>query len=248
MSLLGDELENNLFKVDISYSELEISKKEVALSLGYINGTPPSYFSDIIDEVLNESERRCEIKAGYKLTDIRYDRNQKKGILIGDTFFNTDKIVTVQLKKSEKAVLFIDTIGPMMEDWSRELIEKGDPVYGFIVDTAASVIVESVTDFLHDYIGREMQKKGWKITNRYSPGYCNWPVAEQQKLFSKFPRNFCGITLTESSMMLPKKSISGIIGTGSKVEMKEYLCDKCGMKDCTYMAKRQKTPETVKVK
>ncbi|MCK7538940.1 MAG: hypothetical protein MZV63_52410 [Marinilabiliales bacterium] len=47
------------------------------------------------------------------------------------------------------------------------------------------------------------------ITNRFSPGYCGWDVAEQHKLFSFFKDNFCGITLTESALMNPVKSVSG---------------------------------------
>ncbi|MHB8579979.1 MAG: vitamin B12 dependent-methionine synthase activation domain-containing protein [Ignavibacteriaceae bacterium] len=83
-----------------------------------------------------------------------------------------------------------------------------------------------------------MLKRGMKITNRYSPGYCNWNVSEQHLFFSLLPQNFCGITLTESSLMLPVKSISGIIGIGSNVKYSKYFCDKCGVKDCTYRTYR----------
>jgi hypothetical protein len=40
--------------------------------------------------------------------------------------------------------------------------------------------------------------------------------------------------------MMPIKSISGIIGVGREVKYREYLCDTCGVKDCTYRSKRIK--------
>jgi cobalamin-dependent methionine synthase I len=125
-----------------------------------------------------------------------------------------------------------------MENWAKELLLSGEPLLSYVVNTVASIVVEKAVDFLHDHIREQMKERGLKITNRYSPGYCNWPVSEQQFLFSLLPENFCGITLTESSLMLPIKSISGIIGIGSLVKMKEYICDKCGIKECTYRAKR----------
>lgn len=238
MNVSQTEISKDLFEVHIDFSDLEVDKKEVALTLGYVNGTIPSYFGDMIDSIFIEAEKLCMIRAGYKLFDFKYNTAQKGGVFVDGTFFKTDKIVSGQLKKSEKAVLFMNTIGSSLENRTKELIVNGDSTYGFIVDTTASIIAESVTNRLHDHIENEMQKHGWNITNRYSPGYCNWSVAEQQKLFSKFPKDFCGITLTDTSMMIPKKSVSGIIGVGPLVKRRNYICDKCDVKDCTYRSKR----------
>ncbi|MCK5694244.1 MAG: methionine synthase, partial [Bacteroidales bacterium] len=75
---------------------------------------------------------------------------------------------------------------------------------------------------------------GLHITNRYSPGYCSWNVEEQQKLFSLFPKGTCGISLSESSLMSPVKSISGIIGIGAEVKYREYTCEICPMLNCQF--------------
>jgi hypothetical protein len=78
-----------------------------------------------------------------------------------------------------------------------------------------------------------------KITNRYSPGYCDWNVGEQHKLFSFFPDNYCGIRLTPSALMDPVKSVSGIIGIGENVKRNDYTCRVCDMKDCIYRRSRE---------
>ena len=108
----------------------------------------------------------------------------------------------------------------------------GDMLRGYIVDSIGSETVEQVADWLERKLEEKSQLHGWKITNRYSPGYCGWSVAEQHKLFSFLPEKFCGITLTESALMLPIKSLSGIIGLGPLVKREEYQCSICDMKDC----------------
>jgi hypothetical protein len=52
-------------------------------------------------------------------------------------------------------------------------------------------------------------------------------VSDQHDLFSLLPEDFCGIRLTESAMMVPVKSVSGIIGIGPGVERVDYQCKNC---------------------
>jgi len=240
-SLKQIEVQKELFEVVINFSDLAIESKEVELTLGYMENKIPKHFSMLIDEIISELPKRCSIKTGYRILQLKKPPGKNDGLFIGDTFFKMDKIVTGQIKKLEKAALFVCTIGSGMENWSKQLLIDGDAAMAYLVDSIASLTVESVTNLLHDFIENEMMKNGLKITNRYSPGYCNWSVSEQHLLFSLLPQNFCGITLTDSALMLPIKSVSGVIGIGPKVKKKEYLCDTCGVKDCTYRATRRNT-------
>ena len=135
-----------------------------------------------------------------------------------------------------------------MEIWAKQMLRIGDPVMSYFIDNIASVTTEHITDLLHDRIGQKMTEQGLKITNRYSPGYCNWSVSEQHLLFSLLPQNFCGVTLTDSALMLPIKSVSGVVGIGESVEWKDYICDRCGMKDCTHRANRMWSSKASKVR
>ena len=109
---------------------------------------------------------------------------------------------------------------------------------GYVVDVVGSEIVEKAMDKIQENLASDMQTLGLGITNRYSPGYCDWQVSEQQKLFTFFPENYCGIRLSKTSLMYPIKSVSGLIGIGKNAERKGYSCDFCRMKDCLYRKKR----------
>lgn len=232
------EIEKNVFEVAVEFGDLSFDRTEIELSLGYQDGEVPVHFSGMIDEAVEQLAKRCEIRAGYGVFDAERPDGRVDGLVVGGTFFKLDKIVTGQIRKSTQAALFVATIGPAMEEWSRRLLKGDDPALGYIADVAASAAAESVTNTLHDHIQNKMQSLGLNITNRYSPGYCNWSVAEQQMLFSLLPSNFCGVTLSESSLMHPIKSVSGVIGIGPDVKWRDYICDRCGVKDCTYRATR----------
>ena len=87
---------------------------------------------------------------------------------------------------------------------------------------------------MQDELEAVMKEAGFSITNRYSPGSCGWPVSDQQLLFSLFPDKYCGISLSDSSLMDPLKSVSGIIGIGRNVKKTAYTCDICDIENCMY--------------
>lgn len=243
------EISKDTFEVVINYNNLILDKKKIGLSIGYLNGDIPPHFDEILETLISKLPKYCEIKAGFRLVDIQYSFESPNGLFVASEFFEMDKIVTSQLKKATKGAIFLCTIGPKMETWGKQVLKGGDPILSYLIDITASAIVESVADNLHDHIGAEMKNKGFKITNRYSPGYCNWSVLEQKKIFSLLPPKFCGILLNESALMTPIKSISGVIGIGTEVKYSEYICDRCGIKDCTHrtylLAKKQQQTKSI---
>ena len=110
-----------------------------------------------------------------------------------------------------------------------------------MVDIIASKTVELTVEKIQNDLERTQRQKGLEISNCYSPGYCGWHVSDQQKLFSLLPTDFCGIKLTKSSLMLPIKSFSGIIGMGQKMRKFDHVCDLCDMQNCIYRKRSKKT-------
>jgi hypothetical protein len=232
------ELGKDVFEVPIDCTRLCVNKKEIGLTLGYPAQEIPEHFEELIERILPQLSTRCAIRAGYRVCDAKKPDNRCDGLYVGGTFFTTQKIVAGRMKNAEQAACFVCTIGPHMEAWARQLVLEGDTVMGHLVDTVATVAVENAADTLHDHLGRKMREQGLRVTNRYSPGYCGWSVSEQHALFSFFPVDFCGVTLTDSALMKPIKSVSGMIGIGRAVSYAGYTCERCSMSDCTYRALR----------
>ncbi|MGD1044577.1 MAG: vitamin B12 dependent-methionine synthase activation domain-containing protein [Bacteroidota bacterium] len=237
-------LGENTFQVEIPLEYISIDKKEIAFALGYTNGMLPEHFDEMIDGVMSRTPELCKVQTGFRLLNIDTTVGRKANIRVGEIDFHTQQIVALQLRHADQIVFFLCSIGSGMEQWSKQCAREGDQTMSYFVDTVASFAVETAVDVLHDHLTQYLKTQGLNVTNRYSPGYCDWSVEEQHKLFSFFPKGFCGVSLTDSALMIPIKSISGIIGVGKNAEYTPYFCDACGRKDCTYKAFREKRSKT----
>jgi hypothetical protein len=103
-----------------------------------------------------------------------------------------------------------------------------------VLDVMGSIAASKAIDRMSDDLEVEVSRSEWHVSESYSPGYCDWDVAEQQKLFSFFPPGFLGITLSSSSLMSPVKSVSGIIGIGPGMKRNGYQCFLCNDTTCLY--------------
>ena len=146
--------------------------------------------------------------------------------------FDMGKIILRQLRGSEAYAFFICTSGVAYETYQQQLKTEGDMVRVFIADALGSVIAEKCADRMEQHLQTEIDKLHWHHTNRFSPGYCGWHVSEQQLLFPLFNGETCGVSLNESSLMVPIKSVSGIIGVGKEVRRVDYSCGLCDFKQC----------------
>ncbi len=148
------------------------------------------------------------------------------------TTLSVGRLVRTQLKGSLAVAAFVVTIGSALERRAREMMADGQPLEGYVLDTVGSLAVEAVADLLELHVADAVAGRGWQSTNRFSPGYCTWTTAGQHALFSMFPKQPAGVTLNESSLMSPIKSVSGVIGLGPEVKHRPYPCELCAMTSC----------------
>lgn len=216
------------------FSDLVINTTEIAEILGYPDGNLPEPFNEYLDEALNFATKLPDIKGAFYRTSRMNFPDKKDRIIVDGIEFCIGKTVAKELRNSESVFLFICTAGNEISKLAQELIKGDNPVLGYVYNVLGSATVEAATDCIQNEIRKMAASSGNLITNRYSPGYCKWSVADQHKLFSFFPENCCGIRLTESALMHPIKSVSGIIGEGKEVNYRKYICDLCDSTECFY--------------
>jgi len=217
----------------VSSKEITIKHENVFRAMQVPFNQEDEYTKTLISEYTTIALEICDPRAGYAIFEKPEFRNANQMKLEGFEF-HLDKMVTASLKKSSHMALFVATAGRKLEELSSKLIKEGHLLEGVIVDILGSEIAEETTRNIHQVIKTEMESRYLNVTNRYSPGYCNWPVSDQHQLFSLLGKNNCGVELTESSLMLPVKSVSGIVGVGAQVKFQEYFCDKCRLGACIY--------------
>ncbi len=231
-------MKNARFQFD--FTELRLSIAHIESFIGYKKGESHEPVSEIIRKIFEEAEEMRDIRAEYNILPVLDFNDSEKSIGIKDQVFSVNNIVFRQLKKSESIAVFLITAGDEIGTRSRNAMREGDLLKGYIYDVVGSEIVEAAADIMQNTLETEMAAEGKRITNRYSPGYCGWNVAEQHKLFRLMPYNFCGIRLTSAALMDPVKSLSGFIGIGKNVKRLPYTCSVCDMKDCIYRRVKRK--------
>ena len=192
--------------------------------MGYKDVEPDEQTRRTTEFLLRESYQFLRPQFKYVLVDGTLDLEANQLTLIGEkgpVTFDCGKIICRQLRGAQKYAVFVATVGSGYFQWTDAVKRVG------------SQIVECVADYMETVLQSDIDCAGYRHTNRFSPGYCGWHVSEQPKLFSLFPeQNPCGIELTESCLMLPIKSVSGIMGIGPDVRYLPYTCGICDKKDC----------------
>ena len=203
----------------LSFEELGITAADVYEQMGYHDAQPDKATQQETAMILKEVSQWLSPQFSYFVVNKQPD-------------FEMGNIILRQLRGSEAFALFICTSGLEFETYQQRLKEQGDMVRVFIADALGSVIAEKCADQMEKALQESIDKLGWMHTNRFSPGYCGWHVSQQQLLFPLFQGHTCGVKLTDSSLMIPIKSVSGIIGLGEKVRKLEYTCGLCDFKQC----------------
>ena len=130
--------------------------------------------------------------------------------------------------------LVLCTIGPGLEERVRELRDK-EPVKALALDGAGTAAVGLLSFLAAGDVAAAAEKRGLRSGVELSPGQEGWPIEQQRTFFRLLPAERIKVRLTESGMMLPRKSISLAIPLGEAVCDDAVSCDFCSKKeDCRW--------------
>jgi hypothetical protein len=135
----------------------------------------------------------------------------------------------------EHVAAAVCTIGEALERRVSALWEARELPLASMLDSVGSGAVESLAEYVNDLLCQQ-GLPSLRVTNRISPGYGEWDVAEQRRLFRLCPGDAVGVHLNEACMMTPGKSISLMVGAGTAARVDHYFsqCARCWMRDCAY--------------
>ena len=143
-------------------------------------------------------------------------------------------------ERADYLALFAITIGQAMNDKINELFEHEEIALGMMLDAVASAASEMAADAVERNYFERLREQN-RVANsaavlRYGPGYCGWHISGQKKLLEFLKPAEIGITLLDSYLMTPLKSISGVLLTGKKeihIIKDDYpFCSQCKTHSC----------------
>jgi len=189
-----------------------------------------------VEKAIKELSGVVESRVIY--TEKHIDKSKNGTVkLEGGVSFNSRRL-SRSLGSSERAALFVATIGEKLEQRMADLMKQKRLADAAIYDAVGSVAVEETlnrfqNEFGHENSGGSGEKE--KTTMRFSPGYCDWNIREQKKLFKIVNSELIDVRLQPSCLMRPSKSVSGIFGIfkgNGDNDIIENPCLMCGKKSC----------------
>jgi hypothetical protein len=153
-------------------------------------------------------------------------------VQLDETVEFTSAKLAKTLKNAEEIVCFVGTIGTGVENEINRLLGKQKLADAYILDAMASVAVENMIDRFQDLMENRFSAEDRTVTYRFSPGYCDWPVTQQKKLFNIFDGKEIDVELLDSCLMKPRKSISGVFGITSQESESYNPCQDCPSRRC----------------
>lgn len=165
-----------------------------------------------LSDQLNEQISRCEEEvlrcALVRFTIRILPVEEIRPILLGNDILRL-------LDGCQEAVLMALTLGTALEKLlMREEVTNMSDAY--VLDILASLAVEEAADDLERQIKEKVRSEGKYLTNRYSPGYGDFPIEVQRQLLDYLNAGRAiGLTLTPTNLMVPRKSITAVLGISS---------------------------------
>ena len=211
-----------------------IDRGQVLQYLGFKGGELPPELED--------SLRRCETRlletarprVLWKLFPLLPD-----GSLAGTRFRPEGRDIRAFLDGCGELILMAATLGAEVERVIRKA-QLSDMAEALILDACGSAAIEQVCDNLCGELAAEFAPR--YLTDRFSPGYGDFPLTQQAELFSVLDvTRRIGVTLSPGGLMLPQKSVTALIGVSDRPQpMRPRGCAACSLRESCAFRKEGK--------
>lgn len=144
------------------------------------------------------------------------------------------KSILKHLDGCERVICMAATVGAEITREVNRKFERGEYLASVLLDAAATCAVEQAADAMERHFAATFAKDGFKLRWRFSPGYGDWDLTAQEKLFTISGAEQIGMSLTSAMMLEPRKSITAIIGLkrmANELQPKKD-CATCDKFDC----------------
>jgi len=182
------------------------------------------------EELIELARPLVDLRAVY---DISYvGKKDAESVEVAGVVFRS-RVLRHNLDRAQKVFPYIMTIGPALEKRAASL---GDLLRQYYLEEIANLILEQGASWLTEKL---KERWGFAGLSNMSPGSLeDWPISEQRPLFSLFgdTEKAVGVRLTDHMLMVPRKSISGILFPSEEGFTACELCprEKCPSRRAPY--------------
>lgn len=205
--------------INIEKEKLIPNHMETARYLGYskLNAPEEEIFA-LIEQAATQMHKIINPKAVFQdfeleITFPTENQNQENPIIkLKDTIFLLQsKDLYNNLKNCHKVYLLACTLGPQVDSLIRKT-QFTDQVMAAVFQATGAMYIEEVVDFVNNQINQIEKGKNKSTRPRFSPGFGDVSLEVQKDFFSLLPCSKIGLTLMDTLIMAPEKSVTAFVG------------------------------------
>ncbi len=208
-----------------SFSDIAVSEKEILRYCGCKEPDPA--LDELLQKCLAEAKEKLCYRVCYLELDVKTDESFCD---FGVCKFGSASL-SKALKDCDKAVMFAATLGAEFD----RLIAKYSrvsPSAALVMQAIGAERIEALCDEFCRYIS---EKNQLCAHNRFSPGYGDLALDTQKEIFALLDcERRIGLTLNDSLIMSPSKSVTAIFGLSSQNSTHKSKCKNCSNLTCTF--------------
>lgn len=167
-------------------------------------------------------------------------RNDFETVLRGEGQNAEDTPIAHIFPQADHLALFALTMGSDVSLKIEELFKNNDFALGSMLDSVASLAADKAVEVCETTFSENLRERHPDSSDNhvlsYSPGYCGWHISGQKRLFQFLQPERIGISLNNSFLMIPLKSVTGVLIAGKKeihfFETDFPFCSDCKTHSC----------------
>jgi hypothetical protein len=146
----------------------------------------------------------------------------------GGTF--EGELVARAMAGASEINLALCTIGPKLDERVVELMGT-NAMQALALEGAGTAAIRVVSNAVAERVTAALESRGLKAGMKAQPGQEGWPIEQQRLFFSLIPAEQINVQLTDSCLMLPRKSVTFAIAAGKQMCADADPCDFCTKRD-----------------
>ena len=188
---------------------------------------------DIAQRALEEAMPLLEPRTIFQ--DLEVEKFRHEQLLLDGGSRLTGKLITEHLGPAMRVIVILCTIGEALEEYATRMASE-DIVYSLALDGVGSAAVELLANIACRYFEEQALESGMQTSIPLSPGMMGWSVeVGQPEVFKILQPSQVGVRLSEFGLMIPRKSLTMVLGLGETMKTGGRTCDYCAMREtCRY--------------
>lgn len=209
---------------------LTVDQGRVWQRMGYRDPTQaPPRVREAFEHIFPEALTRMKPQAAYRLLSLTQVDPHAHTLQTAEGCFAGQDLLKM-FAHADMLVAWLLTLGPELEEEIRRRVAQDDLLNAYFLDVMASEGLIGLIRSLRQTIQTELTAQGIQaVVTRYwyCPGYGDWDLREQHKLFEllRVGAQAIGVRLNDDCVMIPRKSYAGFYGVGPALDQDPWDAD-----------------------